>query len=73
MSWWAREVVMLLIKATKFRKEYFKPGSEPDMKTLKKLIDEGDLPGQKWGSIYYIDLDKIKVSKSPLVNRILAA
>jgi len=62
-----------LMKATQFRIRYFEKGSEPDMKTLKKLIEEGDLPGQKMGTIYYVDLDRIKVSSNPLVNKVLAA
>jgi len=37
---------MKLIKATRFRTEYFHPGSEPDIKTLKKCIDAGELPGK---------------------------
>ncbi|WP_157746872.1 hypothetical protein [Marinobacter sp. LV10R510-11A] len=61
------------MKATQFRIRYFEKGSEPDMKTLKKLIEEGDLPGQKMGTIYYVDLDRIKVSSNPLVNKVLAA
>lgn len=64
---------MKLMKATKFRTEHFAPGSEPSMNTLKKLIDEGELPGRKMGSIYYVDLDKLNQSKNPLVNRVLAA
>ncbi|SOB76129.1 hypothetical protein SAMN04488490_1805 [Marinobacter sp. LV10R510-11A] len=64
---------MKLMKATQFRIRYFEKGSEPDMKTLKKLIEEGDLPGQKMGTIYYVDLDRIKVSSNPLVNKVLAA
>lgn len=64
---------MRMIKATKFRIEYFHPGSEPDMKTLKRFIDDGELPGRKIGTIYYIDLDRIKVSSSPLVNKVLSA
>ncbi|WP_268928141.1 MULTISPECIES: hypothetical protein [Gammaproteobacteria] len=43
------------------------------MKTLKKCIDEGELPGQRIGTIYYVDLDRLKVSNNPLVNRVLAA
>lgn len=39
---------MKLMKATQFRIRYFEKGSEPDMKTLKKLIAEGDLPGKRW-------------------------
>ncbi len=61
------------MKATQFRIRYFEKGSEPDMKTLKKLIAEGDLPGKKMGTIYYVDLDRIKVSSNPLVNKVLAA
>ncbi|MGO1500793.1 MAG: hypothetical protein ACTHWH_05870 [Marinobacter sp.] len=64
---------MKLIKATQFRTRFFEKGSEPDMKTLKRLIDEGELPGQRFGVIYYVDLDRIKVSTNPLVNKVLAA
>ena len=64
---------MKLMKATQFRTRYFEKGSEPDMKTLKKCIDEGELTGQRIGTIYYVDLDRLKVSNNPLVNRVLAA
>ena len=64
---------MKLIKATRFRTEYFHPGSEPDIKTLKKCIDAGELPGKVIGTIYYVDLDKMAKSDNPLVNRVLAA
>lgn len=64
---------MKLIKATQFRTRYFEKGSEPDMKTVKRLIDDGELPGQRFGTIYYVDLDRLKLSKNPLVNRVLAA
>lgn len=64
---------MKLMKATRFREDYFAKGSEPSMNTIKKLIDEGELPGQKMGSIYYVDLDQLNKSKNPLVNRVLAA
>lgn len=49
---------MKLMKATRFRTEHFAPGSEPSMNTIKKLIDDGDLPGRKIGTIHYVDLDK---------------
>lgn len=64
---------MKLMKATKFRLEYFDKGSEPDIKTVKRLIDDGELPGKRIGTIYYVDLDKLKQSDNPLVNRVLAA
>lgn len=64
---------MKLMKATRFRTEYFVKGSEPSMNTLKKLIDDGDLPGRKIGTIHYVDLDKLSKSDNPLVNRVLAA
>lgn len=64
---------MNLMKATKFRTEYFAKGSEPDMKTLKKCIDDGELPGRRIGTIYYVDLDRLEKSNNPLVNKVLAA
>lgn len=64
---------MKLMKATKFRIEYFAKGSEPSINTLKKLIDEGGLPGRKIGTIHYVDLDRLSRSDNPLVNRVLAA
>jgi len=64
---------MKLIKASQFRARYFEKGSEPDIKTLKKWIDDGEIPGKVMGSIYYVDLDKMNKSDNPLVNRILAA
>lgn len=64
---------MKLMKATRFREEYFAKGSEPSMNTLKKLIDDGDLPGRKIGTIHYVDLDRLSQSNNPLVNRVLAA
>jgi len=62
-----------LMKATQFRTRYFEKGSEPDIKTLKKWIDDGDIPGKVMGSIYYVDLDRMSKSDNPLVNRVLAA
>ena len=64
---------MKLIKATKFRETYFCPGSAPTIKTLKKNIDDGHLPGKVIGTIYYVDLDKLSKSDNALVNRVLAA
>lgn len=64
---------MKLMKATQFRTRYFEKGSEPDIKTLKKWIDDGDIPGKVMGSIYYVDLDRMSKSDNPLVNRVLAA
>lgn len=64
---------MKLIKATQFRTRYFEKGSEPDIKTLKKWIDDGDIPGKVMGSIYYVDLDRMSKSDNSLVNRVLAA
>jgi hypothetical protein len=64
---------MKLMKATRFRTRYFEKGSQPDMKTIKKWIDDGEVPGQVMGAIYYVDLDRLKVSNNPLVNKVLAA
>ena len=64
---------MNLIKATQFRVRCFEKGSEPNIKTLKRWIDDGEIPGRVMGSTYYVDLDKWKKSDNPLVNRVLAA
>lgn len=64
---------MKLMKATQFRTKYFEKGSEPDMKTIKRCIEDGELPGQRIGTIYYVDLDRLKQSNNPLVNKVLAA
>jgi hypothetical protein len=62
-----------LIKATQFRTRYFEKGSEPDIKTVKRWIDEGDVPGEVMGATYYVDLNRWGGSKNPLVNKVLAA
>jgi len=64
---------MKLIKLTKFRATYFHEGGAPTIKTLKKNVDNGDLPGKIIGTIYYVDLDKLSKSDNALVNRVLAA
>lgn len=64
---------MNLMKATKFREEYFSLDSRPDIKTVKKWIDENEIPGRKLGTTYYVDIDKLERSNNPLVNKVLAA
>lgn len=64
---------MQLLKLSEFRKKYFAPGSEPDIKTIKSDIDNADLPGMKIGTRYYIDVDRLHFSTSDNVMRILNA
>jgi len=64
---------MNLIKLDQFRKEYFAPGSQPDIRTLKKYINEGALPGKKIGKLYYVDTDSLEFTGDDLVDRVLVA
>ena len=38
-----------------FRKTRFAPGSAPDPRTLRKLLERGDLPGRRVGKVWYVD------------------
>ena len=46
-----------LMKITEYREQRFTKGSAPDLRTLKRLIDEGELAGKRLGKIYYIEVD----------------
>lgn len=65
---------MKLMKIRQFREEFFTEGSAPDIKTIKKAIEDGDLAGKKIGAAYFIDVDKLLAanqSSNPLVQRVL--
>lgn len=64
---------MKLMKVSEFRRTYFTEGSIPDVKTIKKAIDNGELVGQTIGNMYYVDVDRLGTSNNPLVNKVLAA
>jgi predicted dehydrogenase len=47
-----------LMKINDYREQRFAFGSAPDLRTLKRLIDDGELAGKRIGKIYYIEVDK---------------
>lgn len=55
-----------LITLTDYREKRFVKGSKPDLRTLKRLIDEGEIDGKKLGRKYYVEVDDGGVEMSPL-------
>lgn len=43
---------------TRYLEEYFEPGSAPSRSTVIRLLDRGDLPGEKIGKVWYVMPDK---------------
>ena len=48
---------MNLIKASQFAADYFEENSKPDMRTLKKWVQDNHVPGVFIGDRLYIDID----------------
>jgi len=46
---------MPLVKVSIWMKEKFRADSQPDRRVIHKMIDDGDLEGQKLGKLYYIE------------------
>jgi hypothetical protein len=46
------------MKINEYRKQRFALGSAPDLRTLKRLVDEGELAGKRLGKTYYVEVDK---------------
>ena len=63
-----------LMKIAEFREKHFEEGSRPAIKTIRSWIDNGDIPGERVGGGYYVDLSRWdKRSNNELVNKVLAA
>lgn len=63
-----------LMKIAEFREKCFEEGSQPTMKTIRAWVDSGEIPGERIGSGYYVDLSRWdKRSNNALVNKVLAA
>ncbi len=46
------------MKISDFRRVGFSSGSAPGIATLKRWIDRGKIPGEKFGSMYFVWIDK---------------
>lgn len=61
---------MALIKAETYRKEYFLPGEAPDIRTIRRAIDTGELPGKFLFGKYWVSVANPEDVISPLAKRI---
>jgi hypothetical protein len=60
-----------LMKITDYRDLRFAAGSAPDLRTLKRLIDDGELAGKRLGKLYYVEVDKQLNEFSPLEKGVM--
>jgi hypothetical protein len=64
-------IMTSLMKITEYRQHRFLKGSEPDLRTLKRLIDDGELAGKRLGKIYYIEIDQQLNEFTPLEKELM--
>ncbi|MDW6004702.1 hypothetical protein [Vibrio mangrovi] len=50
----------MLMKLSKWREARFPEGQAPDVRTCRREIDLGTLPGKRIGRTYYVDVEKEK-------------
>lgn len=63
-----------LMKIADWREKHFEEGSRPTMGTVRAWINSGEIPGERIGSGYYVDMSRWeKRSNNDLVNKVLAA
>ena len=60
-----------LMKITDYRELRFTQGSAPDLRTLKRLINEGELCGKRIGKTYYIEVDEHLNEYTPLQKALM--
>ena len=46
-----------LMLLSEYRETRFTPGSRPSINTLKRWINDGELPGKRIGGLYYVEVD----------------
>ncbi len=62
---------MRLIEYREFAKKYFDPKSRPSDITLRRWLRDGQLPGRKIGSVWYVDEHVFLANGDELVLRVL--
>ena len=64
---------MRYIKLSKYREHYFEEDSRPDIRTLRRWIDDGILAGKKMRGQYFVDLHAQEgTGQAPRPNSALA-
>lgn len=61
---------MALMKVSQYRKQCFVEGSQPSVNTIKRWIDDGELPGEIIGGMYYVEVDRVK-PVNPMLLKVL--
>jgi hypothetical protein len=60
-----------LVSIVEYREKRFMTGSAPDLRTIKRLIDENELVGRKIGKKYFIEVDAYYRECSPIEFELL--
>jgi len=61
-----------LITLTEYRLKRFVEGSRPDLRTLKNLIDTGEIDGKKLGRKYFVEVDENFAETSQLERELFS-
>jgi hypothetical protein len=61
-----------LMKLSQYREEYFVTGSAPAASTLRRMIEDGELPGERIGKVYYVNVSNLGTGNH-LVDMVLQA
>jgi hypothetical protein len=60
-----------LVSIVEYREKRFMTGSAPDLRTIKRLIDESELVGRKIGKKYFVEVDSFYREVSPIEHELL--
>ena len=61
-----------LMKVSQYQELYFTEGSAPAASTIRRQIDNGDLPGERIGKCYYVNVALLGTGNK-LVDMVLRA
>lgn len=61
---------MAYMKVSQYREKHFVEGSRPSVNTIKRWIDDGELPGKTIGGMYYVEVDRVK-PVNPMLLKVL--
>jgi len=64
---------MKLIPVSEYRELRFVGNKKPSVKTIKRWIQSGDLPGKRIGGLYFVNVaeEELMVTNDDVVNSIL--
>lgn len=59
------------MKLTDYMKQRFASGSAPDLRTLQRVIDDGEICGKRIGKKYFIEVDAQCNELTPLEKELM--